>query len=214
MDLVIGNKNYSSWSLRPWLLLSVMGIPFDETKIWLFKNESKAELLKHSPAGKVPVLIFEGNKVWDSLAICETVAELYPEKHCWPEDSVKRALARTASSEMHSGFIALRNQLPMNCRKHIKVEKIDADLQADINRVIEIWSNCRSVNHQNGDYLYGSFSIADAMFAPVVIRLDRYGISVPDVVRKYMNSILEIPAMKQWIQDSREEKEVIEAEEI
>ena len=172
--LIIGNKNYSSWSLRPWLLLKEKGISFEETKIPLYIEGSKEQLLKYSPSGKVPALTHDGTTVWDSLAICEYISELYPEKGCWPEETEARALARSISNEMHSGFFAIRNTLHMNCRKKIIFAQITPELEADIKRICETWRFCRDKYSQAGEFLFGSFSIADAMYAPIVLRFNSY----------------------------------------
>ena len=212
--LVIGNKNYSSWSLRPWLLLKDKGIEFDEIMVHLYKDESKLELLKHSRSGKVPVLIDEGISIWDSLAICEYIADCYPEKNCWPKDIKLRAMARSISHEMHSGFFALRNTLHMNCRKNMVFSPITSELQADIDRICEIWTMCREEFSSQGDYLFGEFTIADAMYAPVVLRFKSYGIKVGKLEQKYMNTILKHPSIKSWIDDGVKETEIILASEV
>ena len=207
--LIIGNKNYSSWSLRPWLLLKGKDIPFEETKVPLYVEGSEEAILKHSPSGKVPAFIRDGVTVWDSLAICEYIAELYPEKDCWPKDSESRALARSISHEMHSGFFGIRNVLHMNCRKKMTFTNITPELKADIERVCEIWRQCRDKYSHSGDFLFGQFSIADAMYAPIVLRFNSYGISVGEVEKKYMNTILSHPSMKEWVKEGLEEKAFI-----
>ena len=212
--LIIGNKNYSSWSLRPWLLLSYFDIPFEETRIPLYSATSKKELLRYSPAGKVPVFQHNGITVWDSLAICEFIAEVYSEYNCWPKQLGHRAKARSISHEMHSGFTALRNQLPMNCRLHGKLNGIGSELRSDIDRIQAIWRACRKEHAQSGPFLFGEFSIADAMFAPVVLRFDSYGIDVGDIENNYMDTVLKIPAMKSWIKAGMREVEHIEMFEV
>lgn len=207
--LVIGNKNYSSWSLRPWLLLKVNGIPFKEVKIPLYIEESKEKLLDYSPTGKVPALIDDDLVVWDSLSICEYVNELYPDKICWPEEGGARSVARSISNEMHSSFFAIRNELPMNCRKSIIYKNISSELEAEIKRICDIWRLCRSQFSKKGEYLFGDFTIADAMYAPIVLRFNSYGIPVGDIEQDYMNTILETPSLREWVHEGKNEEEYI-----
>ena len=214
MKLIIGNKNYSSWSLRPWLLLKQFKVDFDEIRIPLYLENSKAELLKHSPSGKVPALIDKELNIWDSLAICEYIADCFPEFHCWPKDLQDRALARSISHEMHSGFMAIRNTLPMNCRKSIQYNVELKELQQDIDRILEIWQNCRNKYAFKGPYLFGEFSIADAMYAPIVLRFNSYGIKVDGIQKEYMQNILDLPSINEWISDGLIEVESIEMFEI
>jgi len=206
-NLIIGNKNYSSWSLRPWLLMKVKNVPFHEIKIPLYIEGSKDKLLKFSPSGKVPALEKQGIIVWDSLAICEHIADLYPDKKCWPENINERAFARSICNEMHSGLLAIRNTLHMNCRKSITFKNITKDLKADITRVCEIWQLCRKQHVNSGKFLFGEFSIADAMYAPIVLRFNSYGIEVGDVEKEYMNNMLSISPLKEWITEGIQEKE-------
>lgn len=212
--LIIGNKNYSSWSLRPWLLLTYFDIPFEETRIPLYTTMAKNDLLRYSPAGQVPIFQHEGITVWDSLAICEFIAERYPELSCWPSQIADRARARSICCEMHSGFNALRSQLPMNCRLKGKLKSISPELQSNIDRVQAIWQSCRQEQARSGPFLFGAFSIADAMYAPVVLRFESYGIEVGSTARAYMDAILEIPAMQTWIEAGRAEVEYIEKFEV
>ncbi len=207
LELVIGNKNYSSWSLRPWILLRNKDIQFRETRIPLYQDGSHEELLKHSECAKVPVLKFADSTVWDSLAICETIAELFPEKQCWPEDPAQRAEARAISSEMHSGFFELRNTLHMNCRKSMIYSPVGAELQLEIDRIQHIWTNCRQRFHAGGNFLFGNFTIADAMFAPVVLRFNSYGITPAGPAKEYMASMLGLPELKDWIAAGQAELE-------
>jgi glutathione S-transferase len=213
-QLVIGNKNYSSWSLRPWLLLKVFNLPFEEIKIPLYQNQSQQKILSYSAAGKVPIYISGETKIWDSMAICETIAEQHPKLHCWPANEEDRAWARSISNEMHSGFSELRNKLPMNCRKHIIVSGIDQALQRDIDRICEIWQQCRQQFASQGDFLFGKFSIADAMYAPVVLRFNSYGIGVSEIQQEYMENILQLPAMQEWIAAGIVEEEYLAGSEI
>lgn len=212
--LIIGNKNYSSWSLRPWLLMKEKGISFKETKIPLYIEGSEEELLKYSSSGKVPALLDGEITVWDSLSICEYVNEEYPDIGCWPKKKDQRALARSVSHEMHSGFFEIRNTLHMNCRKKIKYSSISIELERDIERVCEIWRMCRASCTEPGGYLFGSFSIADAMYAPVVLRFESYGIEVGDIERKYMDVILANPSLESWVAEGINEEEYIEECEV
>lgn len=212
--LVIGNKNYSSWSLRPWVLLKVKDIPFTEEKILLYQQDTKQQIKKHSPAGLVPFFRNSEVRIWDSLAICEYIAEAYPEKQCWPENLEARALARSISAEMHSGFNHIRNSLPMNCRKNVVFNVESDSLQSEINRINSIWQDCRIHYQKEGDFLFGDFTIADAMYAPVVMRFHCYGIEVGSVAKQYMQSILSMVAIKEWVKEGVAEKAVIDEAEI
>ena len=202
-QLVIGNKNLSSWSLRPWLALTKSGLPFDEVLVRLDEPGSRQNLQRYSPAGKVPVLIEDGAVIWDSLAIIEFIAESVPT--LWPAERSERALARSLAAEMHSGFMALRSAMPMNCcASGIKVE-IGADVQRDIDRIQTIWSDCRERFGLRGPWLFGSFSAADAMFAPVVTRFQTYGVEVSAPVRQYMQTVLNDPDMQRWFAGAQDE---------
>ena len=211
--LVIGNKNYSSWSLRPWLLMKHLQLEFNEIRIPLYEPDSKQQLLAHSSVGQVPVLkTDDGLVIWDSLAICEYVAEQFPQ--CWPSDSAQRATARAISSEMHSGFSEIRNQLPMNCRLRTVVKPESEALQKEIQRMLNIWGTQRAQFESEGPFLFGQFSIADCMYAPVVLRFESYGIEVQPVHSAYMDAILALPELQEWIAAGVEETEVIAASEI
>ena len=209
--LIIGNKNYSSWSLRSWLLLRETGIEFDEHRIVLDTETAAAEIREFSAAGKVPVLQLDGLTVWDSLAIAETVAERWPSKRLWPADADARAHARSISAEMHAGFDVLRASMPMNCRAMGRRVALPDELTADIDRVIAIWSDCR--HRYGGDWLFGEFSIADAMYAPVVLRFRTYGINLPESANFYPQRLLQSAAMQEWLAAAESEIEVIDAEE-
>lgn len=211
--LIIGNKNYSSWSLRPWLLMKEAGIDFDEHRIVLDTPDTSSEIAKHTPAGRVPVLELGDVTVWDSLAICETVAERWPENKLWPGDPAARATARSISAEMHSGFSVLRECMPMNCRAMGRKVPIPDDLGNDIDRVIAIWSDCHQNYGADGGWLFGGFSVADAMFAPVVLRLRTYGINLPESAGYYPERLLRSEAMQEWLAAAECETEVIEADE-
>jgi glutathione S-transferase len=197
--LVVGNKNYSSWSLRPWLAMKVLGIPFREQRIPLYGEESKAEILRHSPAGKVPVLVDGDLHVWDSLAILETLAEREP--RIWPADAGLRARARSVSAEMHSGFQNLRQHMSMNIRRRHPGKGRTPESLADVKRIVEIWGECR------GPFLFGAFCGADAMYAPVVLRFRTYEVELPPVCRAYADRVLALPAMQEWIRDAERETE-------
>lgn len=203
--LIIGNKNYSSWSLRPWLALRATGIAFTEQKLGFFTEEFSRKVGAVSPAGLVPVLLDGDFAVWDSLAICEYVAEQHPEAGLWPKDAKTRARARSLVAQMHSGFGALRNALPMNIEAHLPGIKLPEAAQQDISRLQAIWHDTRAEFGQGGPFLFGAFSIADAFFAPVVSRFTTYGIAAAGAVRDYMDAVLALPAMQDWMRDARAE---------
>ena len=204
LTLVIGNKNYSSWSLRAWLALKQTGESFQEMRLPLHTPEFEKEIVKYSPSGKVPCLIDGDAVVWESLAICEYLAERFPKANLWPKGSKARAFARAISNEMHAGFIALRKNCPMNIREQIKKE-ISGDVQADIDRITTIWREAREKFGESGPFLFGHFTVADAMYAPVVMRFITYGVSVDPVSKSFMDAILSLPAMKGWIHAARKE---------
>ena len=212
--LVIGNKNYSSWSLRAWLLLRESGIDFEEQRIPLDTPATKRQLTEVSEAGRVPVLLHDGMTVWDSMAIAETAAELWPDKQLWPAERNARAHARAVSAEMHAGFAALRNGMPMNCRAMGRKVALPDELGTDIDRIISIWSECRHLYADHGDWLFGDFSIADAMFAPVVLRFRTYGINLPESACHYPRRLLQSEAMQEWLLAAESETEVIDNDEI
>jgi glutathione S-transferase len=199
MLLVIGNKNYSSWSLRPWLAMKVHGIAFDEKRILLYAPDSKAEILRHSPAGKVPILKDGTTTVWDSLAILEYLAERDP--RLWPRDASERAKARSIAAEMHSGFAKLREHMSMNVRKRYPGKGRTPEVLADIARISAIWAQAK------GPFLFGEFTAADAMYAPVVLRFRTYAVEGPN--RSYMDAMLALPAMREWIVAAEREPESI-----
>lgn len=212
--LIIGNKNYSSWSLRAWLVLAETGIAFDEQRIPMDTPTFKEDIRRLTPAARVPVLILDGQSIWDSLAIAETVAERWPDKGLWPDDPAARAHARSISAEMHSGFFTLRESMPMNCRAMGRKVPLPDALIADIDRVFDIWSDCHKRYSGDGGWLFGRFSIADAMFAPVVLRLRTYGINLPDAARAYPTRLLESDAVQHWLAAAESETEVIDSEEV
>ena len=197
--LVIGNKNYSSWSLRPWRLMRHHGIAFDEVRLPLDTPEFAQDIARWSPSGRVPVMHRGDLVVWDSLAISEYVNETWLDGRGWPADADARAVARAVSAEMHSGFQALRNALPLNCRRRAAATTISADVRADIDRITRIWRECRARYAAAGPYLFGGFSIADAMYAPVVLRFRSYVVPLGDVERRYSETMLALPALGEWL---------------
>jgi len=209
LTLIIGNKNYSSWSLRPWVFLKVHGIAFNEVRIPLYRKDSKSKILSYSPAGKVPVLLDGDIKVWDSLAILEYFAERFPETQGWPEDAADRALARSLAAEMHTGFSALRSHCGMNCRRTPATKPLPDAVYADIERIGQIWQECRSLHSNKGPWLFGRFTIVDAMFAPVALRFYSYQLATNPEAQAYINTVLEHPAIKAWIDAGKLETEII-----
>ena len=214
LTLVIGNKNYSSWSLRAWLALRQSGAAFDELRIPLDTATTRAQILKQSPAGTVPVLHDGGFTVWESLAICEYAAERFPTAGLWPDDAAARAHARAVSAEMHAGFATLRSAMPMNCRARRPGKGRAPGVEDDIARIVAIWRECRETFGDGGDMLYGRFSIADAMYAPVVSRFVTYGVALDAVAEAYVDAVFALPAMTEWLAAARVETERIEREEI
>lgn len=215
LKLVIGNKNYSSWSMRPWVAMKAGGIDFEEIFIPLYTGPAdKQRLLDVSPAGKVPALIDGDVTVWDSLAIIEYLAECFPEARLWPNAREARAHARSISAEMHSGFVALRNECGMNLHRPVKAKPLSEAARADIARVQEIWTDCRTRYGAQGPYLFGEFSAADAMYAPVVHRFRTYAINVSPVVRDYMTAMIAFPAFAEWTAAGLGESILIERFEI
>ncbi|MEB3179961.1 MAG: glutathione S-transferase family protein [Nostocaceae cyanobacterium] len=207
--LVIGNKNYSSWSLRPWLVMKQTGIEFTEVRIPLYTDTAKPEILRHSPAGKVPILHHGEITIWESLAICEYLAEYFADSRLYPIDVAARALARSISAEMHAGFLALRSNMPMNCRTRLPGKGMTPSVQSDIDRILAIWRDCRQKFAAGGDLLFGHFTIADAMFAPVVCRFTTYGVKLDDITQAYAEAILALPAMQEWLAAAEVEPETI-----
>ncbi|HEY1709394.1 MAG TPA: glutathione S-transferase family protein [Rhizomicrobium sp.] len=210
--LVVGTKNWSTWSLRPYLAMRATGAPFDEVKIALRQDShpsTREQILKHSPAGWVPILkIAENGKkhlVWDSLAICETLAERHPEAKLWPADPFVRAEARSYAAEMHSGFGPLRAFLSMDMARSLPLPDLTADAKANIARVVEAWTSALERFGAQGGFLFGGFSIADCMYAPVCSRFRTYGVAVPDSVSGYIERIFALPAMQDWLADAQAE---------
>lgn len=209
LKLVIGNKNYSSWSMRPWLALRASDIPFEEIFIPLYTGAAdKQRILDFSHAGKVPILIDGDVTVWDSLAIIEYLAERFPEKRLWPEHPARRAHARAISAEMHSGFAALRNECGMNLHRPVRAIDLSVDARANVARIEEIWAECG--RRYGGPFLFGDFGAADAMFAPVVHRFRTYAIVVSKQTQRYMEAMLALPAFAEWTKAGLAETIIIE----
>ncbi len=209
LTLVIGNKNYSSWSLRPWLAMKHLGLQFNEIRIPLYTPESAEKIREYSPVGKVPVLLHDTQIVWDSLAICEYLAEEFPNLHWWPADKAARALARSISAEMHSGFQTLRQNMSMNCRAKLPGKGMAIGVQKDIDRITNIWQECHQKFGDDGEFLFGKFTIADAMFAPIALRFVTYDIQLDAVSRNYVETILALPSIQEWINGAKKETEII-----
>lgn len=211
LTLYIGNKNYSSWSLRPWLAMRMADIPFREVIIPLDRPETADSIAKISPNGRVPCLHSPDGVISESLAILEYLAEILPSAGLWPGDRAARACARAVASEMHSGFTALRTECPMNLRRGGRTKSVSADAQNDIARIEALWQDCRTRFGPGGAFLFGAFSNADAMFAPVVARIIGYGISVGSEAQAYCETIWHLPAMQEWRQAGIEEEWEISA---
>ncbi len=210
--LVIGNRNYSSWSLRAWLFLASTGIPFDTLRLPLDTDEFRRRIGDYSPSGRVPVLLHGPVRVWDSLAICEYIAETFDLARAWPVSPDTRAMARSIACEMHAGFPDLRRELPMNCRARDRHVDTSAMTRSDIRRVIEIWEQALSAS--GGPWLFREFGIADAMYAPVVLRFASYGIVVPPASAGFMDTMMAMPPMLDWLQQASAESEVVAADEV
>lgn len=209
MKLLIGNKKYSSWSFRPWLLMKQAGIPFTEKMVWIHKADTLKTIRRYNPGGRVPALIDGKITVWESLAICEYLAEKFPSKQLWPRDHRARAVARAISHEMHAGFQAMRANLNCHFVNRYAGYKIPAEARPDVERVQEIWRDCRKKYGTGGPFLFGKFSIADAMYAPVVFRFLAYDVPVDRTCKDYMDAIELLSATRDWVKDAMSEKEVI-----
>ena len=214
LHLVIGNKNYSSWSLRPWIAMAASGIPFTEEVVPLDQPDTKEKIKRHSAAGRVPVLHHGDITVWESLAILEYLAESFPDAGLWPEGKAARAMARSVSSEMHAGFQALRSTCPMNMRRAKRRLGLPPAAIADVRRIEELWAGCREAQGQGGHFLFGSFTAADAMYAPVVNRFEVYDVPVSRETRAYMEAVMALPAWQGWRKAAMAEPWVIEADEV
>ena len=205
LTLILGNKNYSSWSLRAWLVLARVGVPFEEIVVPLDRPDTRTQILAHSPSGRVPALRDGDFVIWDSLAIAEYVAEKFPQARLWPADDRARAFARSVSAEMHSGFAELRKDLWMAMKQSWPtVEKTTAVL-ADVARVLEIWRECRNRFGQDGPFLFGAWTIADAMYAPVVSRFHTYAVDVDPNGKQYMDAVQADPLYQKWLAGARAE---------
>ena len=213
LSLVIANKNYSSWSMRPWVLARQAGIAFEEIQLKFDDDTNVVGIAPYSPTRKVPVLIADGEPVWDSLAICETLAELYPDKQLWPAAAGARRVARSICAEMHSGFQGLRGAMPMNIRSQLPGKGRNAQSEKDIARVIEIWTSCRSRFGAAGAFLFGRFGVADAFYAPVVTRFRTYAVSLPPPAQAYADAVQELAAVREWSEAARRETEFVPADE-
>jgi len=214
LRLIIGNKNYSSWSLRPWIAMKTAGIAFEETVISLEASDFKAHIIALSGAGKVPVLLDGDVRVWESLAILEYLAEKFPDAGLWPAQEHARAHARAVAAEMHAGFLPLRRDLPMNVRRPVKPRPLDDGAGADVARIETIWKECRAQFGAGGPFLYGRFGAADAMYAPVVWRFHTYAVEVNAATRAYMDAVLALPASREWYEAGRREPWVLPHDEV
>jgi glutathione S-transferase len=214
LKLVIGNKNYSSWSLRPWLAMKVAGIPFEEEVISLDAPDFKARVSKISGSGKVPALANGDVQVWESLAILEHLAEVFPDAGLWPVDAAARARARAIAAEMHAGFSPLRRLLPMNMRRPVRPRELTPEAAANVRRIETIWNDCRSRYGTDGAFLFGRFGAADAMYAPVVSRFHTYAVEVGPLSRAYMAAIMQLPAWREWVGAARQEVWVLREDEV
>jgi glutathione S-transferase len=214
LQLVIANKNYSSWSMRPWIALRQSDIAFDEVQL-KFTDDAKVRGIEAyaSPNGQVPLLLIDGAPVWDSLAICETVAELFPQKRLWPADVRARQLARAACAEMHGGFRALRSAMPMNIRASHPGKGMSAEVQRDIDRICALWQTCRAQRDGDGDMLFGAFCAADAYFAPVVMRFMTHAVALPAEAQRYCDAVRELKVVREWMDGARAETEFVRADE-
>jgi glutathione S-transferase len=214
LHLVIGNKNYSSWSMRPWIGMKVAGIPFEETVISLNAPDFKPRLAKLSGTGKVPVLIDGDTHVWESLAILEYVAEKFPDAGLWAADAAARAHARAISHEMHAGFLPLRRLMPMNMWRPVERRHLTSEAAANVQRIDAMWSDCRARFGKGGPFLFGKWSAADAMYAPVVSRLHTYGVDVSAPARAYMDAVMALPAWREWYAAALKEEWVLAEDEV
>jgi glutathione S-transferase len=214
LTLVIGNKNYSSWSFRPWVAMKAAGIAFEEVVISLEAQDFKARVSKISGTGKVPVLVDGDTHVWESLAILEYLAEKFPPARLWPENTAARAHARAVASEMHAGFQPLRKACPMNMWRPVNKLPLDADVAANVKRIDALWADCRARFGAGGPFLFGGFGAADAMYAPVVARFHTYDVEVSDTSRAYMAAVMALPAWAEWTRAALKEPWVLPHDEL
>jgi glutathione S-transferase len=216
--LIVGNKNYSSWSLRPFMAMAMADIPFDDKVIPFGQPIGNPKFMKavrrYSKAGLVPILVHNGITIWDTLAIMEYLAETWPDRNLWPKTKAARALARSVSAEMHSGFGALRNACPMNLRRPIRAVPMNDAILKDVERIESLWRQCRKAHGKGGPFLFGKFGIADAMFAPVVTRLETFDIKVADDTQHYINAVLATPAFHEWKAGALKEKWIVAEDEV
>lgn len=213
LKLVIGNKNYSTWSMRPWVLLRQAGLAFQEIQLKFDAAAKVKGIEPYSPTNLVPVLMANGEPIWDSLAICETVAEMFPDKGLWPADTRARRVARSICAEMHSGFRALREAMPMNIRSAHPGKGMNAAVRQDIDRIVSIWQMCRERFGEGGAMLFGTFGIADAFYAPVVMRFVTYAVELPPVAQAYADAVRALAAVREWTEAARRETEFVAADE-
>lgn len=206
LTLVIGSKNTSSWSLRAWLVMQLAGAEFDEVLIPLGGADTARRIREHSPTGKVPLLKCEDGPIWDSLAIAEYLAECFPEAYLWPRGEAARALARSVCAEMHSGFVALRSNMPMDLQRRQPLARVPAEVEADIARVVELWTLCRQRFGQDGPFLFGHASIADAFYAPVATRFRSYAVELPPLAKAYVDTIYQWAAFQPWLKAALAER--------
>lgn len=214
LTLVIANKTYSSWSLRAWLLLKQAGIPFQEILLPLDSQEFHDKIGDYSPSRCVPVLLDGDTAIWDTLAIAEYLAEQFPEKNLWPTEVTARAFARSCVAEMHSGFLALRSNLPMNTRRRFEHYPVPVVAARDVARISGLWAACRGHHGGKGEMLFGNFSIPDAFFAPIVSRFRTYDVKLPDPLEQYMDAVIALPGMKEWYASAADESWIVAADEV
>jgi glutathione S-transferase len=214
LKLIIGNKNYSSWSFRPWLAMKVANMPFDEEVIPLDASDFKTRLCAFPGSGKVPLLVNGAVHVWESIAILEYLAEQSPGAKLWPQDGAARARARAVAAEMHAGFTPLRQHLPMNMRRPVRRRELTPEALANIRRIEAMWSDCRSQFGRGGNFLFGDFGAADAMYAPIVSRFRTYDVEVSAICRAYMEAVMALPAWGEWEAAARAETGVLPEDEV
>ena len=212
LKLIIGNKNYSSWSLRAWLYLRESNISFEEIRIPLYTPDWSTQIARHTPARKVPVIVDGDITVWDTMAIFEYLREKYHAAIGWPDDVAARAEARSVSAEMHAGFMGVRGELPLNikAKRPLKMSDFSETAQSQMGRIFDIWSTCRNRHRADGDWLYGKMSIADVMYAPVALRFVTYEIPVPDAAQEFIQSVLNLASIQEWTEAAIAEKETLD----
>ena len=214
LELIIGNKNYSSWSLRPWVFMKHYQINFKEKRVPLFTVDTNEVLREYDSDFKVPVLKEGGLVIWDTLSILEYLSEQYLDSKGWPSDKNARAVARSVSAEMHSSFLNVRNELPMNCRKTFKNIALSSAAEGEIGRIRQLWQKCLTEFSSDGGWLFGEYSIADAMFAPIALRLSGYSILLEPLIQQYVTRVLAQPCIIEWVNAGKLETEIIEEDEI